>query len=65
MISALYLHESHAAPKPLGLIKAKAAVVKAKVALAKIPKLIAGTVAKKIAAAKAAAALAAVSNAID
>lgn len=58
------MHESQAAPKPLGLIKAKLAVAKAKLALAKAPHLIAtAVVAKeikvktKIAAAKALAAV--------
>lgn len=46
IIAAVYLHESEAAPKPFGLIKAKVAktklaVAKTKLALLKVPKIIA------------------------
>lgn len=56
IISAVYLHESQAAPKPLGLIKGKIALaktkfalVKTKLAIAKAPHLIAtALVAKEV-----------------
>lgn len=56
IISAVYLHESQAAPKPLGLIKGKIALaktklalVKTKIAIAKAPHIIAtALVAKEV-----------------
>lgn len=47
IISAVYLHESEAVPKPLGLIKGKIAVAKAKLAIAKAPHLIASAIVAK------------------